>query len=443
MTAPRHTFASRVAGAMVVTAALSVALAATLTAVIADRWMLAREDDRLAGAVLILTRELAATPGTPADAAHVANDEDAEVAPTNVRLALYEGSQRLGGDPALALHSTRGCETTRRDGRPWRRCVITHGRWTILAASDVSSLRAVERVLTGASAVACALAVLVAFVMSRRVSEVIVRPLARLSESVARVDAESPRDAELGASEGYTEIDTLRASLEDLLKRLDAALAQSRRFAADAAHELRTPLTTALGEIEWASTTDTPADRSASLDRARRTLASLAETVERLLILASSLEGASLSREAVALSDVVGEVVAALDEAPRVRVTTTVDEDAYVRGDASLVRVMLANAIQNALKFAPEGAVTVSVTCADREVCVRVRDHGPGVSPEDRERVFEAFHRTARARAGAVPGYGIGLALVGHIARAHGGTATFEDVSVGASLKITLPAFAG
>lgn len=443
MTAPRRTFASRVAGAMVVTAALSVAFAATLTAVIADRWMLAREDDRLAGAVLILTRELAATPETSADAAHVADDEDAEVAPTNVRLALYDRTRRLGGDPALALHPTRGCETTRREGRPWRLCVVAHGRWSIVAASDVSSLRAVERVLAGASAVACALAVLVAFAMSRRVSEVIVRPLARLSESVARVDAESPRDAQLGASEGYTEIDTLRASLEDLLKRLDAALAQSRRFAADAAHELRTPLTTALGEIDWASAADTPADRGASLDRARRTLASLAETVERLLILASSLEGASLSREAVSLADVVGEVVAALDAASRARVTATVDEDAYVRGDASLVRVMLTNAVHNALKFAPEGPVEVSVAIVGAEVLVCVRDRGPGVSPEDRARVFEAFHRTARARAGAVPGYGIGLALVGHIARAHRGTAAFEDVSAGASLKITLPAFAG
>jgi signal transduction histidine kinase len=441
VSAPRRTFSGRVARALTVAVALSAALASTLTAAIAARAERAREDARLEGAAVTLQRELEASPTRrPAD---VADDEDAEVAPTNVRLALYEGPRRLGGDGALAPHPGRGCETTRRDGHPWRSCVIAHGRWDIVAASDVSSLRAVERVLAGASAVACAFAVLVAFAMSRRVSAVIVRPLARLSENVARVDAESPRAAQLGAGDGYAEIDSLRASLEDLLRRLDAALSQSRRFAADAAHELRTPLTTALGEIEWAMAAGTRTEQSASLDRARATLASLAETVERLLILASSLEGASLSREAVSVADVAGEVVAALDEVSRARVTVAVDEDAYVRGDASLVRVMLANAVHNALKFAPEGAVEVSAVCVGAEVLVRVRDHGPGVSPEDRERVFEAFHRTSRARAGVVPGYGIGLALVGHIARAHGGAAAFEDVSTGASLKIALPAFAG
>jgi len=103
---------------------------------------------------------------------------------------------------------------------------------------------------------------------------------------------------------------------------------------------------------------------------------------------------------------------------------------------------MTENAVGNALKFAPEGAVNVSVEADGEAVVLSVSDEGPGVAAGDRERVFDAFYRSAGARAEGVQGHGVGLALVARIARAHGGDAAFEDTPRGARLVMRLPRWA-
>jgi signal transduction histidine kinase len=110
-----------------------------------------------------------------------------------------------------------------------------------------------------------------------------------------------------------------------------------------------------------------------------------------------------------------------------------------VRGDSSLLTSLVENAVQNALKFAPDGSITVCVQGGEgAHVVLRVVDSGPGIPPEQRERVFDPFYR---AKPGVAAGHGLGLALIAHIARAHGGHAHFEDVPRGAELVIRLPAW--
>ena len=96
------------------------------------------------------------------------------------------------------------------------------------------------------------------------------------------------------------------------------------------------------------------------------------------------------------------------------------------------------NAVDNALKFAPAGVVTVAVTRDTDAVTLRVRDEGPGIAAEERARVFAAFYRAAAVRRSS-SGHGVGLALVAHVARLHGAEARFEDVARGASLCVTFP----
>ncbi len=441
---PRRTFAGRVARAMALVAALAAAVAVGLSGLIAHRLLVDREDARLDGAAAILARELSEAPDDPAAVAAVAADENAEGARLGMRLALYQGPRWLGGDPSLRLPPRGACSDVQLGATPWRRCVVPlgHGR-TVVAASDLTPVRALRGPLVAAAAVALLASALAALAVSRAASARIVGPLARLRDAVKAVPADAPGAAVLPPVAGYEEIDALHHAVGDLLTRLDGALAQSRRFAADAAHELRTPLATMRAELDLAAEAGDLDDLRGALARVRSTAAALSDRTERLLVLATPLEAGRWHREAVAVGDVAREAVAALDPARRARVVVTVDDGAFVRGDATLLRMVADNALDNALKFSREGEVTVTVACGDDGVVLRVADPGPGVPEGERVRVFEPFYRMSSARAGAVPGHGVGLALVAHVARAHGGTAAFEDVPAGAALRVTLPPWRG
>jgi signal transduction histidine kinase len=431
-----RTIARRVARAMAATAVLSGLLSAALATVIAWTSMLDREDGRLRGAAQTLAVEVPPDMDDAAARAH-ADDEQTEVAVAGMRIALYRGARFVGGDASLRPSEAEGCRT---DG-PSRRCRFVLPTGAIEVASELAGARAQRSLLLGASLAAALLAGLAGLGLSGAVSARIVRPLQRLREEVAAVDADAPGRALPGGGDGYAETDALRAALGEMLARLDGALAQSRRFAADAAHELRTPLGTMQAELELAAEADEvlPEEVKGSQRRALRTLVGLTALVERLLILAAPDESLRGSREAVSLAEVADEVLAALDPAARARVRATVDDRLHVRGDAVLLRAMLENVLGNALKFAPTGEVTVSAEADGDDAVVAVTDAGPGVPASDRARVFDAFYRSAGARADGVRGHGVGLALVARIARAHGGSAAFEDAPSGARLVLRLP----
>jgi two-component system sensor histidine kinase TctE len=140
--------------------------------------------------------------------------------------------------------------------------------------------------------------------------------------------------------------------------------------------------------------------------------------------------------EAVDLADLVDLVLDVLPGELRARVHASVGEDMLVRGDAELLRAMLANAIDNALKFSA-GPVELDVCEREGQLCIEVRDQGPGLAPDERERVFAPFVRAARTS--KVAGHGLGLALIRHVAVVHAGSAAFADADRGARLVMQLP----
>jgi signal transduction histidine kinase len=217
-------------------------------------------------------------------------------------------------------------------------------------------------------------------------------------------------------------------------------LGHATRFAADAAHELRTPLTSVRAELELLA--EDPALSQPTRENVRRahvTVEQLGVLVERLLILATPRSTSMAYAEAVSLRDIVDDVLNALPDVDRARVHAADDEDATVRGDATLLQTMFANALSNALKFGHSAEIAIAKAAGF--ACLYISDDGPGIPLSERERMFEPFVR-AQHRGARVPGHGIGLTLIAHIAESHGGSAAFVDTARGARLELRLPLIA-
>lgn len=436
-------FASRVAWATGAAIAIGSAAAALATGLVAQELIGRAEDRRLFDAASILAYELREEPDRPAE---IAEDETREQASAGILVAVYARGALAGGDRALPPVAPGTCED--------------HGALRVCARRATPSLVAVAalpyRSAAGdrslffvAAALAAGLTSLAGALVSIAIARWAVAPLVRLRRAVDRVsiDGESGVDAEARLpfserdAEGVAEIESLRATLASLLERLGAALGQSRRFARDAAHELRTPLTAILGELELLIERGAlDAEDEASAERVRRTAARLAQLVERLLVLATPAAGARKPTERVGAIELIEDARAELAPALRDRVRIEPGGELLeVVGDRALLAVMIGNVIDNACKFGGEGAIAARVYEHDGQVIVEVDDQGPGVPEAERERVFAPFHRIPVQRDGAIPGHGIGLALVAHVAALHGGRAAFVGGARGARLRIELP----
>lgn len=413
----------RVTRAATVSAATAALVASVFAALVADRVISSGEERRLRDQAAALLTELA--PMSRDDAAHEVADEVRELEAIGLRIAVLEGEVFLGGDRALATR-TDGCAVM--DGI--RRCAVTHGARTCVVGTR--ELIAGRLATFGIAALA---ALVIAFVLGtligRRSARWAVEPLTNLAARVSRAESTVP---DLGSDDGVREVDELRRAFDSVWVRLADALATARRFSADAAHELRTPLTALSAELELLEENIKDATLRTELRRARATTAKLAKLTERLLVLARATDGVPRG-DAVELGELVARVVAQLPEDEVSRVTIE-DGDATIRGDESLIESLIENAIHNALLHGG-GAVRVRVGELDGTVTLGVRDEGPGVPSDERQRLFEPFVR-GRAK-GGTDGHGIGLALIAHVAHAHGGAARFEDEPSGAHLSVTFP----
>lgn len=422
---------ARIALAAAAAATLVGLGAAGLAALLVDRLDEAAQDRRLSDAALLVQREIETEGG---DTRKHVEDEAIEVAPIGLRMALFEGGRHTAGAAEVVL-AAEGCSTRSDVAGEWRSCALgPPGRRVVVAAlRDGGAGR--SRVLLLAVVAATIFAALVSALLSRALARWSLRPLTELGERIAKI-RDRAADADLGPPSDTEEVEILRHTVRGLLDRLGDALERSRGFAASAAHELRTPLSTMIAELELAAETS-PATAE-SLGRVRRTAGRLTVLIERLLLIASG--GASaLVMEDVALEDIVRETIAARPEAERARLEAVYVASGMVRGDDALLRIVVDNLIDNALKYAPEGAVQVEVTEEGRNVAVTVSDEGDGIDPDDAERLLLPF---ARGRDTSVPGHGLGLAIVADAVRLHEGEVRFLPRAAGTAVQITLPMWA-
>jgi len=277
------------------------------------------------------------------------------------------------------------------------------------------------------------------------------RPVVTMSDRARQLGAEN-LDERLPVSNPRDELGRLAGAFNELLARLEASFAQQRQFMADASHELRTPL----GVIQTAAGVTLERERRGEGDyrealkliseQARR----LTRVVEDMFMLARVDAGRHpLHRSHFYLDELLGETAraaAVLAARKGVEIDMTGLPETLYEGDEDLLRRMVLNLLDNAIKHTPAGGqVRLGLRREESKYLITVTDTGGGIPPEAQPNIFERFYRAdkarARAQAGNGSGAGLGLAISRWIAEAHEGALELErSDETGSTFVASLPA---
>jgi signal transduction histidine kinase len=267
------------------------------------------------------------------------------------------------------------------------------------------------------------------------------RPLTNLAEQAASITdrdlttrLQSPHDGD--------ELGRFARSFNTLLDRLATTLYGQRQFMADASHEMRTPVsivrTTA--QVTLAQGSRSEKDYRESLSIVEEQAARLARLVDEMFLLSrAEAQGIALIREPLYVDELVGECARALrvlaDERG-VTILTCGEADTTLLADNMLLRQMVGNLLDNAVRHAKAGGtVTVTVMPTSGAITIRIADDGEGIPLHQRDRIFERFVRFDARSQGA----GLGLPIARWIAEAHGGTLVLESSgAAGSCFAVTL-----
>lgn len=283
------------------------------------------------------------------------------------------------------------------------------------------------------------------FLVGRFYAQRALSPVQRLSNQIRDITATSlARHVEAGNEQD--ELAQLARSFNELLDRLRKTFDSQKNFIANASHEMRTPLTTISGQLEVILLkARSPAEYGTSLRSVLEDMHALNRLADRLLLMAQAENKAPVSsflpvrvdevlwqsRSEVLRTDTRNSVEMEMDGVEE-------EGDLIVQGNENLLRSLMTNLIENACKYAEDHRARVVLRNEGNEVRISVADKGPGISPEDHERVFEPFYRATNT--GGAKGHGIGLSLARRIAELHGGRITLTSaIGDGALFTVHLP----
>jgi two-component system, OmpR family, sensor histidine kinase MprB len=292
------------------------------------------------------------------------------------------------------------------------------------ANADNGALRNAALLLAGLTVAAAG----ITYGLARLSAGRILRPIADLTAAAEHVSRTRDLTAGIGST-GTDEVGRLGTSFDTMLAALHESVTAQRMLVADASHELRTPLTSLTTNLELLEDGAGLADPQApALVRAARQQAvELDRLITDLLDLARYRES-SPHRETVRLDLLTDEAVRRL----RSRATINTDlRPCLVEADPTAVDHAISNLVDNAIKWSPV-ATAVRVIVDNGQVSIT--DHGPGIAEADLPHIFERFYRAAAAR--AMPGAGLGLAIVGSIAEANNATLNVETGPDGSTFTL-------
>lgn len=286
------------------------------------------------------------------------------------------------------------------------------------------------------------LVVLVGTGLSALVARTSLRPLHEVARTT-RTITQTSLSRRVPYSGPQDDVGAMVGAVNDMLDRLERAFAEQKHFTADASHELRTPLTIIRGHLEvMRYDAELSAEQEATISLVLEEVERMARLVDDLLALSRLDAGVARPFVPLQLETVVQEAVARGEAmAPR-RFLVGCTGTLPVRGDHDMLMQVLLNLIANAVNATTSGG-TIMITCdrTETEAMVRVQDDGPGVDPDQLDRMFERFSRgrgTPRPPDGS--GSGLGLAIARRLAERHGGSLSAGNAfEGGAVLTLTVP----
>lgn len=264
-------------------------------------------------------------------------------------------------------------------------------------------------------------------------------PLGALDREIAGRNARRLHPLSLGVLP--TELQPIVATINDLMARLEQALAQERRFTSDAAHELRTPLGLMRLQVEALNRAATAAEREEAQARLLRGVDRLSRTVTQMLQLArleqapGALPLSTLDLKAAVVAQIAELAPIALEKNQELGLDGP-DGPCLLQGQAEALAVMLRNLLDNAIRYTPQGGrIDVSIQDNGPHWLLVIEDNGPGIPEALRQRVWERFFRPPGLDE---PGSGLGLSIVRQVLDLHRGTASLATGADGRGLRVEI-----
>lgn len=327
-------------------------------------------------------------------------------------------------NPTLPDGLQDGLQTVRIGAETWRIFVRQRDKGVRIAVAQQTKMR-------DASATTSALHALVPFAVFAPVLLVLVSVLVRrmfmpLRELSTELKLRSESDfGPLRMSGLPSELEPLIGAMNRLLRRTELALTQQGRFVADAAHELRSPLTAMSLQAERLAAVEMSGEARERMEALTAGLQRTRGMLEQLLALARSQASPSAENGRCSLQDAVRAVLedlVPLAEEKTIDLGVVQTEDVQVTAGPVELKVLVKNLLDNAIRYTPRGGrVDITVVRADGSIALVVEDTGPGIPPDQLDRVFDPFYRVL---GNGQPGSGLGLAIVRSIAQQLGATVT-------------------
>ena len=445
--------------------AVALVIVGTLIYLLLARALFVRVDETLVAGVGIAATSLSNDLEEGQDYEDAARSTVAEQASEAQMLAIYDGQGRLiaesGRDPELEItlpssdlpeRNARLQTMIERDGDDrhrlaFRRVSLPGAEYIVVVGADLDpmdeELEFLRRILGYMVPIALVIAALGGWFLARKS----LSPVVAMAHRARRIGVENLSER-LPVANPRDELGHLAETFNELLGRLEASMIQQRQFMADASHELRTPVTTTrtAAAVALQQQHRDESDYRDTLKIVEEQAARLSRVVDDMFTLARADAGNyPVSMTPMYLDEVIDEVIRAarvIAATKNVSVESAVAPSAAFTGDEELIRRMVANLVDNAVRHTAEGTtVRVELDGTDSGYAIAVKDHGPGIPPDIRPHIFERFFRAdASRRRGARDGAGLGLALARWIAHAHGGDVTLARSSqAGSTFVVVLP----
>ncbi len=275
----------------------------------------------------------------------------------------------------------------------------------------------------------------------------VLSPIRMITKKAKQISIEN-LDEKIGGNFPDDEIGELAKTFDNMMERLKQSFDELRQFSADVSHELRTPLTILKGEIELALKSDREPEYY------KKTLKSSLEEVERLkrivedLLFLSKAEAGKITYRLgkVDLLEVILSVINVLSfliKQKGIKLNINGEPGIYVKGDENLLKQMIYNLIQNAIKYNKDkGEIFIDIIEKDNKVCLRIKDTGYGIPEEHLSKIFNRFYRIDKSRTRSEGGLGLGLNIVKKIAELHNAEIKVKSkINEGTTFEIELEKF--